>query len=143
MIKYALGCEGGHAFESWFPDSGSYEKQLRRALIACPECGSTRVEKAIMAPSVVGVRAESAPTVGAEPFPDARKMRAAMAQLRREIEARTDDVGEKFPDVARAMHVGDTQERPIRGKASLEQAKSLIDDGIGVMPLPAAADELN
>jgi hypothetical protein len=143
MIKYALGCENGHAFESWFPDSASYEKQLRRDLVACPECGSTRVEKAIMAPSVVGARPESAPATQAEPFPEARKMRAAMAELRREIEARTDDVGEKFPEVARAMHVGDTEERPIRGRASLEQAKSLIDDGIGVLPLPAAADEFN
>ena len=143
MIKYALGCEGGHAFESWFPDSASYEKQLRRGLVACPECGSTRVDKAIMAPSIVGARAEAPSGAPAEPLPEARKMRAALAELRREIEARTDDVGEKFPDVARAMHVGDAEERPIRGRASLEQAKSLIEDGIDVHPLPAAADELN
>jgi hypothetical protein len=143
MIRYALACEGGHTFESWFPDSANYEKQLRRGLVACAQCGSTRIEKAIMAPSVVGGRAGTAVAVEAEPFPDGRKMRAALTQLRREIEARTDDVGEKFPEVARAMHLGDAEERPIRGRASLEQAKSLIDEGIGVLPMPTAADELN
>ena len=54
MIKFALACDKGHDFESWFPDGAAYEKQARRGLIACPECGSTRVAKAIMAPAVVG-----------------------------------------------------------------------------------------
>ena len=54
MIKYALGCAEGHAFESWFPDSAAYDKQRKRGFVACPECGSTRVDKAIMAPAVVG-----------------------------------------------------------------------------------------
>ena len=54
MIKYALGCAGGHKFESWFPDSAAYEKQRKRALVACPECGCADVEKAIMAPAIVG-----------------------------------------------------------------------------------------
>ena len=54
MIKYALGCAEGHAFDSWFPDSAAYEKQRKRGFVVCPECGSTRVEKAIMAPAVVG-----------------------------------------------------------------------------------------
>ena len=54
MIKYALGCAEGHAFDSWFPDSAAYEKQRKRGFVVCPECGSTRVDKAIMAPAVVG-----------------------------------------------------------------------------------------
>jgi hypothetical protein len=149
MIKYALACADGHCFESWFPDSVSFEKQTRRGLVACPECASTRVEKAIMAPAVLGA---ARPPEGAgpqaapsEPLLDDRRarMRAALVEMRREIEANTDDVGAKFPEVARAMHLGDAPERAIRGRASLEDAKALIDDGVGVMPMPILADELN
>jgi hypothetical protein len=100
MIKYALACAEGHAFESWFPDSAAYEKQRKRGFVVCPECGSTRVDKAIMAPAVV-------------------------------------------PEVARAIHFGEAPERAIRGRASLEEAKSLIEDGVGVMPMPMMEDELN
>ena len=50
MIRYALVCERHHEFESWFQDSGTYDKQIKRGLVTCPQCGSTKVEKAIMAP---------------------------------------------------------------------------------------------
>ena len=102
MIKYALGCADGHAFESWFPDSDAYEKQRRRGLIACPECGSSKVDKAIMAPAVVGGdRAVVAKP--AEPLIDdkRREVREMIVRKRRGIEANTIDVGAKFPELAR------------------------------------------
>ena len=61
MIRYALVCEKGHAFESWFPDSAAYDKQVKRNLIACPHCGSAKVEKAIMAPRLAGAKKRAAP----------------------------------------------------------------------------------
>jgi hypothetical protein len=54
MIKYALTCEQGHAFESWFASSTAYDKQVKNALVSCPVCNSTKVEKAIMAPRLAG-----------------------------------------------------------------------------------------
>jgi hypothetical protein len=144
MIKYALSCAEGHAFESWFPDSAAYDKQRKRGFVACPECGSTRVDKAIMAPAIVG---------GEHPVPDGgpgivvddrrRQAREFLVRVRREIEANTDDVGAKFPQVARAIHLGEEPERAIRGRASLAEAKSLLEDGVGVLPLPMLEDELN
>ncbi len=144
MIKYALGCAEGHSFESWFPDSAAYEQQRKGGLVACPECGSKRVEKAIMAPAVMG--AERAPgEAPAENLKDDRRRQArdTMARIRREIEANTDDVGAKFPEVARAIHLGEEPRRAIRGRASLDEAKALIEDGVEVMPLPMLEDELN
>jgi hypothetical protein len=32
MIKYALVCDKGHDFESWFPNSDSFDKQVKRGL---------------------------------------------------------------------------------------------------------------
>jgi len=144
MIKYALGCAEGHAFESWFPDSAAYEKQRKRGFVACPECGSTEVDKAIMAPAVVGgerATAESGHEIVVED--QRRQRRELMLRMRREIEANTEDVGAKFPQEARAIHLGDAPERAIRGRASLEEARSLVEDGVGVMPVPMLEDELN
>lgn len=144
MIKYALGCAEGHEFESWFPDSGAYESLRKKRLVSCPECGSTDVGKAIMAPAVVGAeRAETdrQPEILAD---DKRThIRQMVARLRHEIEASTLDVGARFPEMARAMHQGDEPEQAIRGRASLAEAKALLEEGVQVMPMPALADELN
>ena len=144
MIKYALGCAEGHAFDSWFPDSAAYDKQRKRGFVVCPECGSTRVDKAIMAPAVVGgdrATAEVSPTTVIDDRH--RQTREFFLRMRREIEANTDDVGAKFPQVARSIHLGEEPERAIRGRASLAEAKSLLEDGVGVLPLPMLDDELN
>jgi hypothetical protein len=144
MIKYALGCAEGHAFDSWFPDSAAYEKQRKRGFVVCPECGSTRVDKAIMAPAVVGgerAAAEAGPQIVVDD--PRRRAREFFLRMRREIEANTDDVGSRFPEVARAIHLGEEQERAIRGRASLAEAESLLEDGIGVLPMPMLEDELN
>jgi hypothetical protein len=144
MIKYALGCSEGHSFESWFPDSAAYEHQRKRGLVACPECGSARVEKAIMAPAVMGAERTAGHAPAATLDDDRRRhARHMLARIRREIEANTDDVGAKFPEVARAIHVGDEPRRGIRGRASLGEAKALIEEGVEVMPMPMLEDELN
>jgi hypothetical protein len=144
MIKYALGCAEGHTFESWFPDSAAYEKQRKRGFVGCPECGSTEIDKAIMAPAVVGGdrgAGESGPQIVVDHR--RRQAREFMLRMRREIEANTDDVGSKFPEVARAIHLGEEPERAIRGRASLEEARSLVEDGVSVLPMPMLEDELN
>jgi hypothetical protein len=146
MIKYALACADGHEFESWFPDSGAYEKLRGRKLVACPVCGSAEVGKAIMAPAVVGAERAVAYTKQAPVSlvdDKRREVRAMVARLRQEIEANTVDVGPRFPEVARAIHQGDEPERAIRGQASAKEAKALVEEGVRVMPMPALADELN
>ena len=113
MIKYALGCAEGHAFDSWFPDSAGYEKQRKGGFVVCPECGSSRVNKAIMAPAVVGGErstVEAGPGIVVDDD-RRRRTREFFLHMRREIEANTDDVGARFPQVARAIHLGEEPER--------------------------------
>jgi hypothetical protein len=148
MIKFSLACDKGHGFESWFPDGAAYQKQARRGLIACPECGSTRVDKAIMAPAVVGggrpEREEGAAQVPVALVDERqRALREAVRALRREIEANTEDVGAKFPEVARAIHSGETPEHAIRGEASRDEVEALLEEGVGVLPMPLAPDDFN
>jgi hypothetical protein len=156
MIRYALACDDGHAFESWFPDAAAYDQQARRGLVACPVCGSAQVAKAIMAPAVVGAargkRAEAKAQAQVQTQVQAsvalvddkrRALGRAIHALRREIEANTDDVGAKFADTARAIHFGAAPERAIRGQASGEEVEALLEDGVGVLPIPGALDDLN
>jgi hypothetical protein len=159
MIKYALQCEKGHGFESWFPDSASFDTQRKRGLVDCPACGSRKVEKQIMAPNIApkGRNATPAEAIVPAPAPEqpmavvaegplgeqARKLRAMMRELHAQVVANTEDVGGKFADEARKIHYGETEERAIRGKASFEEAKDLHEEGIGVLPLPPLPEERN
>ena len=52
MIRFSLACQNDHSFDGWFRNSEDFDKQKKRGLIACPDCGSTRIEKALMAPAV-------------------------------------------------------------------------------------------
>lgn len=148
MIHYQLRCGRSHSFDGWFSDSTSFEKQARRGLIECPECGGTDVERALMTPAVATRRAtqpvESETKPAAEPAPAAAapsppipaKMMAVLQKLRAEVEKNCDYVGPDFADQARAMHRGDVEHRGIYGEASDEEAESLIEEGIEVGRIP-------
>jgi len=160
MIHYNLRCEHDHTFESWFQSSSAYESQERRKLISCPVCGSDKVERAIMAPKVVSTKSRErevpAPTpaaastevtapAAATPLMMAqeRELRAKLRELRDHIVKNADNVGERFPNEARKMHYGDIEHRPIYGEASPDEARSLIEEGIEVSPLPVLPDDRN
>jgi hypothetical protein len=144
MIKFTLSCDNGHEFESWFPDSASYEEQARRGFVTCPDCNSHRVAKAPMAPAIVSSgRPDPAARPAALIDEKSRQFREAMIALRREIEARTDDVGAAFPTVARAIHAGDEPERAIRGQANFAEVKALVEEGVRIAPMPVLPDEAN
>jgi len=157
MIRYALRCEHGHAFESWFQSSSAFDSQLKRKLVACPVCESTKVEKAIMAPRIVGKKGReiAAPVPAAAPTPESapgaqslmmgqeRELRAKLKELRDHIVKNADNVGERFPNEARKMHYGEIEHRPIYGEASPEEARALIDEGVEVSPLPVLPEDRN
>ena len=159
MIHYQLRCAQGHSFESWFQSSSAYETQEKRKLVSCPSCGSTKVERAIMAPQIVtkkrresGTPASPAPAVATEvtapaPTPllmaQERELRAKLKELRDHIVKNADNVGERFPAEARKMHYGDIEHRPIYGEASPGEARALIDEGVDVTPLPVLPDDRN
>ncbi|HEY4041194.1 MAG TPA: DUF1178 family protein [Rhodopila sp.] len=149
MIHYALRCSQSHGFDGWFKDSASFERQAKRGLIECPECGGTDVERALMAPAVTK-RSASLPVPTAEPAPAPAanppekviagrlpaQMLAALQRMRAEIEQKCDYVGPDFADQARAMHHGDVAPRSIYGETTEEQAESLAEEGIAVAKIP-------
>ena len=164
MIRYALACDNGHTFESWFQNSAAYDKQVKRGLIGCPACGSTKVEKALMTPGLSGTRkrgtrapvpahdapapetpaaVSEAPSPVAMMSPQEREFRKKLKELREHLTKNADYVGQKFPEEARKMHYGDIDHRSIYGEASPKDAKELHEEGIEFHPLPVLPDERN
>jgi hypothetical protein len=129
MIRYALRCDRDHGFDSWFGSAEAYDRLRAAGHVACPDCGSTVVDKALMAPSVAPARdkALAAPR-------DPRE--AALAELRRQVEENSEYVGLEFATEARRIHEGEAPERSIYGEARLDEARRLIEDGVPVAPLP-------
>jgi len=147
MIRFSLVCDNGHEFDSWFASNESYEFQIAADLVACPHCNSVKVGKAVMAPAVVARKDRSKPVEGAKQsvalVSDAGgELQRLARELHEKIVASTVDVGENFPDEARRIHDGEAPERAIRGQASLEEARALIDDGVAIMPVPILPEKL-
>jgi hypothetical protein len=123
MIVFDLHCrDGGETFEAWFRSNADYEEQRQAGLVECPFCQSANVAKAPMAPRV--------PRKGSDnPF-------ARLAAIQAEMLKDSCWVGEKFAETARAIHSGEAEPRQVHGSATLEQARSLLEDGVPVAPLP-------
>ncbi|MGJ8597889.1 DUF1178 family protein [Sulfitobacter sp.] len=130
MIRYALKCREGHAFESWFQSAQAFDTLVKAGHVTCVTCGTVEVSKALMTPRVAAKT-----DVVAKPE---RKVDTdvAIAQMRKQVEANATYVGGKFAETARKMHEGTSPETSIYGEASLMEAKALIEDGVPVVPLP-------
>lgn len=142
MIRYALKCDQNHTFESWFQNAAAFDGLRAAGHVTCPDCGSAKVEKSLMAPKVRPARAAATAPVQAKPDAPASlaspnaEIEAEIARLRAKVEAESEYVGGSFAREARAMHLGDAPERSIYGEAKLADAKELLEDGVPVMPLP-------
>jgi hypothetical protein len=150
MILYQLSCDRQHDFEAWFKDGATCDRQLKRKAVECPVCGSAKVAKAVMAPRVGRkgnsgeiVAPEAAPSPApAEILPPGKaammpvEIRRALKEIRKQVEANCDYVGDKFAEEARKIHYGETEARGIYGEATEEQHRDLVEDGIEVARVP-------
>jgi hypothetical protein len=157
VIVYSLHCDNGHAFEGWFARMAAFDEQAANGSLCCPLCDSRAVSKAPMAPALsssVGERQQAGVPVAVEnatpaPIPPAqipdelRKMRQFMTGLRKYIQDNADYVGPRFPEEARKIHYGETEERHIYGEATMEEAADLVEEGIDVAALPPDLSEAN
>ncbi|BBE73838.1 DUF1178 family protein [Oharaeibacter diazotrophicus] len=158
MIRYALVCSAAHDFDGWFRSSEDFDAQKARGLVECPVCGSTAVEKALMAPAVRIRDGASAPTLpapvaaGAPPVPavpaalpppEAAEMIARLRELKAKLTAGSENVGERFAEEARRIHYGETEARAVHGQASPDEARALVEEGVPILPLPILPDERN
>jgi hypothetical protein len=147
MIRYDLQCENGHSFDGWFRDSAAYDAQAAARLVTCSVCGSTTVEKQLMAPRL-GVKAnrkdsEPQKMLAGPMEPKAQALLKVMRELRSEVEKNAENVGRQFAEEARRIHYGEAEKRGIYGEATGEEARNLIEEGIDVHPLPKLPEDSN
>ena len=155
MIRYQLQCDKDHSFEAWFTNSAAYEKQVKRKLVTCPECGSTKVAKAIMAPNVgvKGNRKSDLPVPTKQPTSPVpvdpkvaaaqQEILSAMRKLRKVVEDNAEYVGPRFAEEARKIHYKESEEKGIYGEASPSDVKELLDEGVEIHALPVLPDDQN
>jgi hypothetical protein len=142
MIQFTLKCDQDHRFDSWFQSADAYDKLKAAGMVTCAICGSDHVEKAIMAPRVQASRSKAvAPMPETPPSTPEKTLQPsaaeqALAQIKKQIEDKSEYVGVNFAREARDMHEGIAPERAIYGEAKPEEAKKLIEDGVPVTPLP-------
>jgi hypothetical protein len=141
LIRYSLVCDNSHDFEAWFRNSDDFDKQKKRGLVECPECGSNKVGKALMAPAVSTSRSREriALAMGEEQ----KKAMAALKELSKKMLEGAENVGDKFAEEARKIHFGETEARGIYGEATPEEAVELAEDGVSFMPIPVFSDDRN
>jgi hypothetical protein len=143
VIVYSLQCFRGHAFEGWFRDSAAYDAQAADGKLVCPVCDTRKIEKAPMAPSLPSAVGERK-NVPAHQVPDElRKMRQFVTGLRKYVEDNAEYVGSRFPEEARKIHYGESEEKHIYGEATLNEARELIEEGVDVAPLPPDLNDAN
>lgn len=158
MIVFDLACSASHRFEGWFRSTADYEDQVANGLVQCPECGCEEIAKAPMAPAVpakgnarLEITAGPVPASvsgGARPALPAKLVEAMKALAKVQAETIKDStwVGDDFAQRSREMHYGERDEALIHGKATADEARELLDEGIAVAPLlipVAPPDELN
>jgi hypothetical protein len=142
LIRYELSCDNGHAFEGWFGSADDFDRQQKTTLVSCPSCGSTHVAKRLMAPSVSTARKkqqrqELAVQTGQ------KEMMAKIREIVSTIRANSEDVGERFPEEARKIHYGESEQRGLIGKATADEVRDLLEEGVEVAPLPTLPDDTN
>jgi hypothetical protein len=146
VIRYDLRCGKGHEFDGWFSNSDAYDKQAKRGLISCTECGDSKIEKQIMAPGIPtkGNRRAETQAMSAGPVdPRAAAMMQMMREYRKHVTANSENVGNSFAEEARKIHFKEVKERPIYGEATPDDAMALIEDGIEVHPIPRLPEDGN
>jgi len=148
MIRYTLRCSKAHEFEAWFRSMDDFDRAIAAGEAACPVCGDTKVEKALMAPAVAGTH-KGDETPGDEkvklavPDPRRQAMREAIHALRKQVTENADYVGDKFAEEARKIHYEEVEAHGIYGEATGEEAQALAEEGIDFLPLPPLPEDRN
>ena len=149
MIKYSLkciedNCNKKDPFDGWFQNSSSFEKQIKAGYISCPYCGSLKIRKNLMSPSVKTIK-KIKPKINSknvnydETYKKTSKqvdMMVVLRNLKKEIQKNADFVGKNFAKEAKAIHEGKSKERAIYGQANAKDLEELKSKNIDVITVP-------
>jgi len=134
MIVFELICQDRHRFEGWFASSDDFESQKSRGLLSCPVCSDSSIKKLLTAK--IGRHEADSAGDKADPVPAQTARPGNLNKLVDYVLLNSENVGEDFPAEARRIHHKEVAQRNIRGIATGEETRELLEEGIAVMPLP-------
>ncbi|GAA5168190.1 DUF1178 family protein [Viridibacterium curvum] len=143
MIVVDLICEYKHRFEGWFASNESLESQQAAGQIRCPVCDANKIERLPSAPFVGRRSTDRAPDTTAQELSNAKALLRTLVQKLEDQAADAEDVGGEFTLEVLRIHHGDAEDRPLRGTMTHQDIDSLLEEGIGVLPLPVAKEDLH
>ncbi len=140
MIKYKLLCKNcSDSFESWFASSKEFERLKKSKLLQCLNCNSNKIDKSLMAPSIINKQKKN--------NKDTKKfleIKNKLKEYKKFIKNNFDYVGDNFAYEARSIHYNNKKkQKGIYGKASIKEAKELLEEGIEVETVPWINDREN
>ena len=154
MIKYSLKCKeddcnNKEPFDGWFQNSTSFEKQIKSGYITCPYCGSLKIEKNLMSPSLksskkIKSKFNSNNVKDNELYNKTNKqidMMVVLRNLKKEIQKNAEFVGKNFVKEAKAIHEGKSKERAIYGQANSKDLEELKNKKIDFINVPWVQDD--
>ena len=132
MIKYQLRCRCTHEFEGWFPDSKQYIKQKNKAMINCPMCDSTAVDKAL---HTIEVKLPKKKEIPEDYFVMGESADDILKKLNKKIKKDFQDVGKNFAREARKAHKG-KRDQKFYGTPTNKETDKLLEEGIDLFAVP-------
>ena len=134
MIKYNLKCHNDHEFESWFSDSREYEKLNKKTLLECIYCSSKKINKSIMAPTILNLKENNKQIEMINR--DFKDEKNKLLNLRKYIEKNFDYVGKDFSKQVREVYYDKKSKKAFYGTTTPEERKELTEEGIDLLSIP-------
>ncbi len=141
MIKYRLFCNNcSEDFDSWFASSKEYEKLKKNKFINCPNCNSIKINKSLMAPSVINnEKKKNNLNINKN-----LEIKNKLKDYKKFIKKNFENVGDNFAFEARSIHYSNKKRnKGIYGKASANDIKELSEEGIETETIPWINDNDN
>ncbi|MFV1997381.1 MAG: DUF1178 family protein [Acidiferrobacterales bacterium] len=134
MIIYDLRCHNDHQFEGWFKTSDDFRLQKEGGVLNCPVCGSLKIAKLPTASRINRHSSAKNPSTGQL----VNAEQTLLKKIHDYVDSNFVDVGSEFPEQARKIYYGEAKPAPIRGTATLDEARELNEEGVDIISLPPA-----
>ena len=142
MISFNLICDQGHEFSGWFSSSSNFDEQAAKGYVTCPVCDSPKIAKSLMSPQVSTGRQKEKVALATQDM-TRQEISRQMKALHDKMTEGAEDVGQRFPEEARKIHYGEAENRGIYGEANRDEVKSLLEEGVEIVPLPTLPEDAN
>ena len=134
MIKYNLKCHNYHEFESWFSNSKEFDKLNKKGLLECIFCSSKKINKSIMAPTILNSKEKNYQLDIINK--DFKGEKNKLLNIRKYVEKNFEYVGKDLGKKVREVYYDKKSKKAIYGTTTPEEREELAEEGIELLSIP-------